>query len=281
MPSARRSSVRLSGRHLCTVSSRQCLADAVCVIPSCRRCLPDAAMPDAVCQTPHLADAVSGRRGIWQTASGRRRLADSVWQTASGRRRLPDTVLQTLSARRRVCQMPRLPDSLAEASGRQSGRGTSGRRRLADGVCQAALCQTVWQTPCLADTVSSRQCLADSLAEDRLADAICQTLCLPEAVCQTAISQMPSARWSSARLSGRRLCQTVWLTWRLADAASGRQCLQDGIRQTARLSARRRLRDGVCQTPCLADAAEDRLADGIWQTASARWPYRCLPDSLA
>ncbi len=147
----------------------------------------------------HLADAVSGRRGVCQTVWHR-----AVWQTASGRRRLPDT------------------------SARLSGRRTW---HLGDTACQmpSGRCG-VWQTPHL---------------QDSLADGI-----------------WLMAVWQTA--SGRH---SVWQT--ASDiVASGRQRLQDGNRQTA--SARRRLLDTVSARRCLADTTSGRC--GVWQT-------RCLADA--
>ncbi len=92
-----------------------------------------------------LPNTASARRGVCQTASGRRLLTDTV----TSRHRLPDTVLQTLSAGRQirqmpsadaVCQMPCLPDSLAEVSARRH-------------VCQRAIWQTLSSRRRLPDTV--------------------------------------------------------------------------------------------------------------------------------
>ncbi len=149
--------------------------------------------PSARCRLP---DTVF-QTALWQTASGRH----SVWhhgvrQTASARRYQADGVCQTPSARHCFCQTP------------------SARCRLRDTVCQ---------TPRLADAVSARQSGIEPSGRRHLADAECQTLCVPDAVCQTA------------------LCQTVWQTRRLADTS-------------ARLSGIR----GIWQTPSVADTVSDR-----------------------
>ncbi len=172
-------------------SGRQCLADGICQTALCQ----------TVWQTPRLPDAVSGRRHLADTVSSRWRLEDAVCLIPSYRRRLPDTV-STRQSGTGPSGRRHLPDSasarrhLADvASARQSGRGpladgiwptVPGRWHLPDTVCQAALCQTVWQTlrlpdvasgrRRLADTVSSRRCLTDAA----MPDAVCQTLCLPE-----------------------------------------------------------------------------------------------------
>ncbi len=174
-------------RHLAdAVSSRQCLAEGrladVCLIPSCRRCLPDAAMPDAVCQT------------VWQ-----------MW-------RLPDAVCLTLSAGRRrvwqraICQTQRLADSVCQMpSARRPYARLSGRHRLPDTA--SARCG-VWQAQCLADdvwqTLSAWYRLADAACRTPRSQTPSATLCLPDAVCHAAISQIPSARRPSGGLSGRR-----------------------------------------------------------------------------
>ncbi len=93
-----------------TVWQTRRLADSICKTVSGRHCL-----PDGVCQMPHLADAVSGRRGVCRQ-SGRRpsaALCQTVWTGPSGKRRLPDSPP---------------PDCLADTA--------SGRRRLADTVLQ-------------------------------------------------------------------------------------------------------------------------------------------------
>ncbi len=127
------------------------------------------------------------RDGVWQTGSARRRLPAGL-----GRRRLADGVWQTrcLSSARRPARH-RLPDGLGR---RRLANGvwqtTSGRRRLADTVCQGRLvdgvCQAIWQTPHLSSARRPWQTVSG-----RLADAICQGR-LPDGVWQ--VWQMPSVR---------------------------------------------------------------------------------------
>ncbi len=140
-----------------TVSSRRRLADAVCLIPACRRCVPDATMPDAVCQTA-ISQMLSAKQPSARL-SGRRRLADGIWQTPSGRRHLADAVCQTLSARhpsavcQTVWQMRRLVDGIWQTV---SAR-LSGRRRWHQGIRQTASARRR-----LPDAVSGRWCLPES-----------------------------------------------------------------------------------------------------------------------
>ncbi len=185
---------------------------AVWKTTSARHCLPDAVCQTAISQMP--STRLSGRRGVCQTPSTRHCLPDAVLQTVCQRAVwqavLCQTVWQTPRLLDAVYLIPScrhcLPDAVsARCHVYQTVWQTApGRQCLADGVCQAALCQTVWQTPLLVDgvwqTVSSRQCLADSLAEGRLADTVCLILscrrCLPDAVWRLAdhIWQTSSAR---------------------------------------------------------------------------------------
>ncbi len=153
-----------SGRHgTCqTASGRHRLADGLGRWPR--------QTASAVCQIAcHTCQTVSGRRS-WQTASGRRCLADA----ASGRQRLPDTVWQTALADG-VCQMP---------SGRRHGR-----ERLVDGVWRTvtAICQTACHTY-----------LPDGICQTALADAASARPArwhLPDAVCQTAFADGVWQTW--------------------------------------------------------------------------------------
>ncbi len=112
-----------------------CLPDAV----SGRRCLPDATSTRqsgrGVCQTPRLQTV--WQWAVWQTASGRQHLADTV----SGRWHLPDAVYQTVWQR---C----LPDAAS-----------------ADSLAEGCLADSIWQTQCLADSIWQTQCLADGICQ--------------------------------------------------------------------------------------------------------------------
>ncbi len=237
-------------------------------------------MPDSVCQTPSARQSGRG-------PSGRRRVADGIWQTPSARH----CVCLMPSARRPSarCRLPdgSLPDCLADAafarhglpdtvcqtpSGRQSGRGLSGRHC----VCQtppARCCLPDGPVPdCLAEGgrwPSARLSGRHRVCQMRhLADAVCLIpscrRCLPDAAMPDATSArhcLPDA--TSTRQSGRGVCQTVrqrtvWQT------ASGRQCLADDVCQmpsARRLYARLSGRHRIWQTQC--------LADGVWQTPCA------------
>ncbi len=171
------------------------------------------------------------------------------------------------SARRGVWQPP-LPDCLVDVasqclpdttSTRQSGRGPSGRRHLADGRLADGIRQTESGRRRLPDAVcqvpSARRRLPDRPLPDCLADGVWPSgrQCLADDVCQTA------------------LCQTAY---RLPDTASARR----GVWQTA--SDRRRLADTVSSRWHLADAAmPDSVCQTVWQRAV--WKTVCGRRHLA
>ncbi len=115
----------------------------------------------AVCQTPHLPDAVCQTAladGVWQTVC-QTPPAKVVWQT----RRLADAICQTPSSRRPW----RTP----------SDRRPVGRR-LPDAAYQGRLADAAWQT------ASARR----RVCQGHLADGAWQTWSLPDGVWQTALS---------------------------------------------------------------------------------------------
>ncbi len=181
-----------------------CLADAA----SARCCL-----PDGFCQMP------SARQ-----LSGRRYLADTV------------------SAADGLCQMPRLPDSLAEVSA---------RRRI------CSLADSIWLTQCMADTVCQ-------MPSARMSDTVCQTASarcrLPDGFCQMpSARQLPGRRWHLADTvsAADGLCQMPRLPDSLAEVSARRRIchsLADSIWLTQYVSGIRRLPDGP-MPDCLADRA--------------------------
>ncbi len=244
MASARRGIWQtVSGR--CGVCQTRCLADGVwqTLYLADGVCQTADAMPDTVCQTAlcqtlhlpyaasgggcRLADAVRWRPAvrIWHTVSGRH----GIWQTASCRWHLP-------SGRRGVWQMPRLPYGVYQTA-----------------LCQMAIWQTtdampyaVCQTPHLPDAV------CNTLSARRLSArrCICHTRRLPSGRRRQMASGSPhlaDAIW--------QIASAVWLTRRLPDATSARHRLPDAVCQMAVCQMRHladgvcRLEDSVWQTP--------------------------------
>ncbi len=171
--------------------------------------------------------------------------------------------IQTASARRCICQTMRLPDNA-------SARQPSARRCVYQtAVCQTPDCQTRsarrhHPDSRMPDATSARGCLPRSQPLPLYSDQFRR--CLPDDAsarqrvcqttdCQTAVSQMRSARQPSAR---RHHPDS-----RLPDAICQRVSARHHICQTAvcqRVSARHR----VCQT-------------AVCQMPSTRW---CLPDAV-
>ncbi len=183
---------QLSGSHMPSAVWCRQTADVVC----------QTAQQTAVCQTAVVWQMPSSRQ-----PSGRRRLADrspadgrrqtAVWQTASARCRLSDSVCQALSARRPSSGRCRLPDVVC---------------RLADGVWQTT--DTGRQQPSARHRQPDGRILEFGRLRGRrhLPD-------LPDAIWQTASSRparrrLPNDRCrqtpSSRQLSGSQMPSDVW-----------------------------------------------------------------------